>query len=114
MTPDASLRAIKVIHTIAWAFFAGCVIAIPILGFIRRYSQAVILIGIVLIEVLILIVNRLRCPLTGVATRYTKDRSDNFDIYLPVLIARHNKMIFGLLFLGGTLFTLARWGGWLG
>lgn len=114
MTPDASLRAIKVIHTIAWAFFAGCIIAIPILAFIRSYSQAVVLIGIVLIEVLILVVNRLRCPLSGVAARYTKDRSDNFDIYLPVLIARHNKLIFGLLFLGGALFTLARWGGWLG
>ena len=57
MTPDASLRAIKVIHTIAWAFFAGCIIAIPILAFIRSYSQAVVLIGIVLIEVLILVVN---------------------------------------------------------
>jgi hypothetical protein len=114
MTPGASLRAIKVLHTIVWAFFAGCIIAIPILGFLRRYSQAAALAGVVLIEVLILVANRLRCPLTGVAARYTADRRDNFDIYLPVWVARHNKLIFGSLFLGATLFTVARYVGWIG
>jgi hypothetical protein len=114
MTPDASLRAIKLLHTIVWAFFAGCIIAIPILAIMGRYSQALVLVGVVLIEVLILVANRLRCPLTGVAARYTEDRSENFDIYIPVWVARHNKVIFGLLFLGGTLFTLARWVGWIG
>src|SRR6185369_15629232 len=109
MTPDASLRAIKLLHTIVWTFFAGCIIAIPILGFVRRYNQAVVLVGVVLIEVLILVANRLRCPLTGVAARYTNDRSENFDIYLPVWVARHNKLIFGALYLGGVWFTLARW-----
>ncbi len=113
MTPAASLRFIKGLHTIVWSFFAGCIIAIPILGLIRRYSQALVLIGVVLIEVLILLANRLRCPLTEVAARYTADRSDNYDIYLPVWLARHNKLIFGLLFLGGTLFTLARGIGWI-
>ncbi|MEP7343225.1 MAG: hypothetical protein ABI977_36200 [Acidobacteriota bacterium] len=114
MTPDASLRVIKLLHTIVWAFFAGCIIAIPILSFMRRCNQAIALIGVVLIEVLILVVNRMRCPLTGVAARYTNERSDNFDIYLPVWIARNNKLIFGLLFLGGVLFTFARCAGWLG
>jgi hypothetical protein len=114
MTPDASLRAIKVIHTIVWAFFVGCIVAIPVFGFTGHYIQAAILVGVVLIEVLVLVANRLSCPLTGVAARYTDDRSDNFDIYLPVWLARHNKLIFGLLFLGGCLFTLVRWLGWLG
>ena len=114
MTPDVSLRVIKVLHTIVWAFFVACIIAIPILGFIRRYSLAAVFTGVVLIEVLILVANRLRCPLTGIAARYTTDRRDNFDIYLPIWVARHNKVIFGLLFLGGVLLTLARWVGWLG
>ncbi len=114
MTPNASLRAIKLLHAIVWIFFVGCIIAIPIFGFMRRYSQAVVLIGVVLIEVLILVANRWRCPLTGVAASYTSDRSDNFDIYLPAWLARHNKFIFGLLFVGGVLFTLGRWAGWLG
>ena len=111
MTADASLRAIKLLHTIVWVFFVGCIIALPILALMRRYNQALVLVGVVLIEVLILVANRLRCPLTGVAARYTEDRSDNFDIYIPVWVARHNKVIFGLLYLGGILLTLARWVG---
>jgi hypothetical protein len=114
MTPEASLRFIKLLHTIVWAFFVGCIIAIPILSFMRLYSYAVVLIGVVLAEVLVLVANRWKCPLTGVAAKYTDDRDDNFDIYLPVWVARHNKLIFGFLFLSGTLFTLARWAGWIG
>ncbi len=114
MTPETSLRAIKLLHTIVWAFFAGCILAIPMLAFLRRFGQAVVLIGVVLIEVLILVINRLRCPLTDVAAKYTNNRNDNFDIYLPIWLARHNKVIFGSLFLGGAMFTFVRWVGWLG
>ena len=60
-------------------------------------------------EVAILAVNRMRCPLTGVAARYTEDRSDNFDIYLPAWLARHNKLIFGGLFALGEVYLLWRW-----
>jgi hypothetical protein len=44
-----------------------------------------------------------------VAARYTDDRRDNFDIYLPLWIARYNKQIFGPLFVAGIVFTLALW-----
>jgi hypothetical protein len=47
--------------------------------------------------------------LTGVAARYTDERTANFDIYLPLWLARYNKTIFGALFVGGGLFVLARW-----
>jgi hypothetical protein len=57
----------------------------------------------------VLILNRWRCPLTSVAARYTDDRRDNFDIYLPEWIARHNQLIFGTLYVAGIIFTLARW-----
>jgi hypothetical protein len=114
MTTDISLRFIKTFHTIVWAFFVFCIIAIPIFAFTENYGQALISIAVVFIEVLILIVNRMRCPLTVVAAKYTNDRRDNFDIYLPVWLARRNKLIFGPLFVGGVLFTFARWLGWLG
>jgi hypothetical protein len=32
------------------------------------------------------------------AARHTEQRSKNFDIYLPLWLARHNKTIFGALF----------------
>ena len=60
-------------------------------------------------EVAILLVNRMRCPLTGVAARYTDDRADNFDIFLPEWLARHNKLIFGTLFALGEVYLLWRW-----
>ena len=68
-----------------------------------------VLIALVSVEVLILAVNRFRCPLTDVAARYTEDRRDNFDIFLPLWIARYNKQIFGTLFAGGILVTLLKW-----
>jgi hypothetical protein len=49
--------------------------------------------------------------LTDIATRYTADRSDNFDIYLPLWLAKHNKTIFGSLFVAGLIFTFLRWTG---
>ncbi len=105
----ASLRAIKVAHTLAWAVFAGCIVALPVFAWRGQFRVAAILIAIVCVEILVLLANRLRCPLTKVAARYTDDRRDNFDIYLPLMIARYNKQIFGTLFVAGVLFTLVLW-----
>jgi hypothetical protein len=109
MNPGIQLRAVKTVHTIAWALFAGCIVALPVAAWSRDFRLASILIAVVLVEVVILLANRFRCPLTGVAARYTDDRSDNFDIYLPLWIARYNKQIFGTLFVAGVLFTLVSW-----
>ena len=58
--------------------------------------------------------NHMRCPLTAVAAQYTADRADNFDIYLPVWLARYNKHIVGGLFVGGLLFSAWQWLRWSG
>ena len=105
----AALRAVKIVHTLAWGLFAGCIVALPIFAWRRNFFVAAVLIGVVLVEVLVLLANRLRCPLTAVAARYTDDRRDNFDIYLPLWIARYNKQIFGTLFVAGILFTIVMW-----
>ena len=105
----AVLRAVKVLHTIAWAFFAGCIIAIPVESWRGNDAAAAWLSAIVLVEVLVLVFNRWRCPLTAVAARYTNDRRDNFDIYLPQWLARHNKIIFGALYIAGLAFALVQW-----
>jgi hypothetical protein len=76
---------------------AACIVAIPIVGLGRRFKWALILRVVVLLECGVLAVNRGHCPLTDVAARYTRERADNFDIYLPSWLARHNKGIFGTL-----------------
>ncbi len=92
-----------------WALFAGCILILPLFAWRRQFDIAFTLIGIVMLEVVILLANRMRCPSTGIAARYTDDRRDNFDIYLPLWIARYNKQIFGSLFIAGVLLTLLQW-----
>jgi hypothetical protein len=60
-------------------------------------------IGLLVFETLVLLINRWTCPLTPIAMKYTTDRGANFDIYLPNVLAKHNKMIFGTLFVIGLL-----------
>jgi hypothetical protein len=103
------LVGIKSLHTAIWLFFAGCIVAIPIAGAQGRFLPAVILTGLVLVECVILAANRGRCPLTDLAARNTEERADNFDIYQPLWLARHNQAIFGTLFVAGELFLLGRW-----
>jgi polyferredoxin len=115
VSPSLSpLHTVKALHTLIWAFFAACIVAIPLFAWAGTLEIALLFIGVVSIEVLVLVVNGWRCPLTAVAARYTEDRRDNFDIYLPAWLARHNKQIFGSLFVGGVLLTAVRWLGWLG
>ena len=105
----ASLRIVKALHTLAWAFFAGCILAIPVLAWRGLFDSVGVLAVFVFIEIAVLVANEWRCPLTNVAARYTDDRSDNFDIFLPLWLARHNKLIFGWLFAIVFVFALALW-----
>ena len=103
------LIAIKLLHTAVWLLFAGCIVAIPFAGLWHHFRFAAVLIGLVVLECAVLAANRGRCPLTDVAGRYTPERADNFDIYLPLWLAKHNKTIFGTLFVAGSLFVLGQW-----
>jgi ABC-type uncharacterized transport system ATPase subunit len=100
---------IKFLHTAIWLFFAACIVAIPVAGILRQFFCAGVLTALVLVECLILAINRGRCPLTDLAARYTENRAENFDIYLPLWLARHNKALFGTLFVAGEIFVLLRW-----
>lgn len=103
------LTAIKLLHTVIWAFLAGCILALPIFAVLRRFRWAAIITVVVLLECVALAINGGRCPLTNWAARYTGDRTANFDIYLPIWLAEHNKVIFGMLFVAGELLVLGCW-----
>lgn len=106
-----ALLAVKIVHTIAWAFFAGCIVAIPVVSWLGHHTAVAWLIGIVFVEVAILLVNGWRCPLTILAERFTHERHDNFDIFLTPWLARNNKRIFGALFCLGLVFAYLQWSG---
>ena len=109
MQAAARLRLIKLVHTVVWAFLAACVLAIPVSAMLGQLKLAGALIAVVLVEVAVLVGNRMRCPLTDLAARHTNDREANFDIYLPLWLARNNQRIFGTLFVFGFVVTLLAW-----
>jgi len=109
VTSPTALVAIKVAHTVVWVFFVACIVAIPVASWLGEHRAAAWFAAIVFIDVAILLLNGWRCPLTSMAARYTEDRRDNFDIYLPEWLARHNKLIFGTLYAAGMAYALARW-----
>lgn len=104
-----ALTIVKVIHTIVWAFFVACIVGMPLASWRGQHALAAGLGATVALEVGVLAVNRWSCPLTAVAGRYTTERPENFDIYLPRWLARNNKTIFGSLYVAGLIFVIARW-----
>ena len=105
------LRAIKLAHTAIWAFFAGCILLIPVASSFGHFRVAAWLAAIVGGEVIVLLFNSWSCPLTAMAARYTSARNANFDIYLPEWLARNNKSIFGGLYAAGVVLAAVQW--WL-
>ena len=103
------LRRIRLVHTLVWALFASAIVAIPIVTALGNLRWALWLSLLEWGEVVVLFMNRMRCPLTGVAERYTADRAANFDIYLPLWLAANNKTIFGTAFALAEVFLLVRW-----
>ncbi len=109
MKPGPALVLVRVVHTVVWALLAGCIVMVPAFALAGRLQLAVVLSVLVLCEVAVLAANRMRCPLTDVAGRYTNDRADNFDMYLPLWLAKHNKQVFGALFVAGELVLAWCW-----
>jgi hypothetical protein len=104
------LVAIKLLHTVVWVFFVACILGIYAAAQAGRFGWSLALAGAVLVEVLVLVANGMRCPLTPVAARFTEERRANFDIFLPEWLARYNKEIFGTLYVGGLVYAGVLWG----
>ena len=112
MSEDAArLRRIKLLHSLVWAFFVASILGVWAAAAFHRLDLVLACVGIVTVEIVVLLLNGWACPLTAIAARYTGDRRANFDIYLPEWLARWNKEIFGVLFVGGVVFALVRWRG---
>jgi hypothetical protein len=103
------LIAVKTIHTAVWAVLVACIVLAPLAAMFGRFGWSIVLISAVLVECGVLALNKGKCPLTNIAARYTTDRAENFDIFLPRGLARHNKTVFGGLFLAGGVVVLWRW-----
>ncbi len=111
-TPPENARIlwrIRLLHTVIWAVFAASILAIPVATAAGDLRLALGLSLFVGVEVVVLLVNGMRCPLTDLAGRYADARPDGFDIFLTPWLARNNKLIFGSLLVAAELFLAWRW-----
>lgn len=101
MTDRDKLVAIKALHTAVWVFFNVVIFYLLYAVITDRIDHwfwvALSLIGL---ECLVLLVFRMVCPSTLIARRYSDSDAANFDIYLPLWLAKYNKLIYGLILAG--------------
>jgi len=107
MTDATKLIAIKVFHTVVWVFMNVVIFYLLYAVLVDRIDRwAWICLLIIGLECAVLLFFKMYCPLTLVARRYSVSQQPNFDIYLPLWLARYNKLIYGIL-LAGILVGLA-------
>jgi hypothetical protein len=106
---NGKLLLIKWVHTLIWVFFVTIIFYITysgITGHINAFTW--ISIGLIIIEGIVLLVFKMYCPLTLMARNYSNSKKDNFDIFLPNWLARHNKLIFTTIYFIGVALVLIR------
>ena len=103
------LLAIKAVHTLVWLFFVVVIFFVLYSGIANRVDNYTwIAIALVVGEGLVLTIFGMFCPLTLLARKYSDSQKDNFDIFLPNWLAKHNKLIFTTIFLIGVVLVLVR------
>ncbi len=98
MSVHRKLVLIKVLHTVIWVVLSAVIFYLlyaVIADRIDRWFWAGL--GLVGLEIIALLLFRMRCPLTVVARRYSDSQRANFDIHLPEWLARHNKTIYSVI-----------------
>lgn len=103
------LRTIKLIHTIIWFIFASATVYVLYSGLFDDCTVYTwIAIGLIIGEGIVLLIYKWNCPLTGIARKYSDSQKENFDIYLPLWLAKYNKLIFTTIFITGIALILMR------
>ena len=109
MNKAQKLLTIKLIHTVIWVIFVAVIFYIVYSGITDNITLYTWLgIGLIIGEGLVLLLFKMSCPLTVVARKYSNSQKDNFDIFLPNWLARHNKLIFTTIFVIGLVIVLFR------
>lgn len=106
---NRQLLTIKLLHTLIWAVLASATLVVFYAGLFNHVNVYTwISIAMVIMEGIVLVIFKWSCPLTGIARKYSDSTKDNFDIFLPNWLAKHNKAIFTTLFLAGLVLVLFR------
>jgi len=103
------LITIKIIHTIIWLFF-NVVIFYLLYAVVTNKIDVWVWasIGLIVLEGIVLLTFKMKCPLTVLAGKYDNSTKDNFDIFLPNWLAKYNKLIYTSLFIIAVLILIYR------
>lgn len=113
MKDDIKLIIVKIVHTLIWLFFNIVIFYFLYAVSVNNINTWVwICLGVILLEVLVLAVFKSICPITLIARRYSESTNDNFDIYLPNWLAKHNKQIYASIVLIAITILIFRLVGW--
>ena len=95
LTENDKLTMVKLLHTIVWMFFNVVIFYFLYAVIVNKIDTWVwVCLGFIILEGLILLVFKAMCPITLLARKYSDSPMDNFDIYLPNWLAKHNKVIY--------------------
>jgi hypothetical protein len=112
MAGNNTLIIIKTVHTIIWLMFNAVLFYMAYAVIVNNINIYVWLgIASIIVEGLVLLAFGWQCPLTIVARKYSASQKDNFDIYLPNWLAKHNKVIYTTFFvfiICGLIFRLLK------
>jgi len=99
MQNKTKLTLIKSIHTLIWLFFNVVLFYMAYAVIINRINNFIWFgVGCIVIEWIVLLIYKWQCPLTIAARKYSGSKKENFDIYLPNWLAKHNKEIYVTFF----------------
>jgi hypothetical protein len=94
------LTTIKITHTVVWLFFNVVLFYMAYAVIINKIDKFVwIGVALIVLEGIVLLLFGKMCPLTIMARKYSDSTKDNFDIYLPRWLAKHNKLIYTSFFI---------------
>ena len=94
------LFLVKLLHTLIWIFFNVVIFYLLYAVVVNRIDVWVwICLAAILGEALVLVLFKTVCPVTIVARRYSDSKAENFDIFLPLWLAKYNKEIYTVIVL---------------
>jgi hypothetical protein len=105
-----AVRAIRSVHTAAFALIAGCILVFTwdaIRG--RDGHRSLVAAGIAIAETVIYGSNNQVCPLTPLAEELGAESGTVTDIYLPRAVSVRIPMLGGSALLLGLAFQILRW-----
>ena len=103
------LKLVKTVHTIIWVIMTVSNFMAFYFAYIGQFDLWFWLpASLIFLEIIIILTNNWKCPVTTVAEKYTENRKPNFDIYLPEWLAKYNVRIYTVLIIVEIIVVLVK------